>query len=309
MESFGADEITCKKCVKIDPVYQEALDGLAKEWDNIGYPRDEIKCPSCGKRVIVNTYDAEEFEAETCPMCENENPIIGGEVCAECTQYLEDEQDRFSQRNGAESFDATSDELDCSSCKATPKDRMGEPLCSTCNSCFECCETLCEDESFDAEEYLDGEKCVDCKTETIYIVKNTPKDLSYLLCYTCGSEHFSDELYFAESFDAQTKITGYTRGKDWEGKPYTGQIFPDHSDLDHELADRNQDGKMASWERAIGNQVARGKSRFKAPRKMLNPRLPQKNSSTTHSSILPYALAVGALATIMGLRNMGGSNE
>ena len=63
-EEFGADEITCKKCVKIDPVYQEALDGLAKEWDNIGYPRDEIKCPSCGKRVIVNTYDAEEFDAD-----------------------------------------------------------------------------------------------------------------------------------------------------------------------------------------------------------------------------------------------------
>ena len=49
-------------------------------------------------------YEAEEFGAETCPMCENENPIIGGEVCAECTQYLEDEQDRFSQRTGAESF-------------------------------------------------------------------------------------------------------------------------------------------------------------------------------------------------------------
>ena len=65
METFGADEITCKKCVKIDPVYQEALDGLAKEWDNIGYPRDEIKCPSCGKRVIVNTYDAEEFDADS----------------------------------------------------------------------------------------------------------------------------------------------------------------------------------------------------------------------------------------------------
>ena len=72
----------------------------------------------------------------------------------------------------------------------------------------------------------------------------------------------------AESFEAQTKLTDYTRGKDWEGKPYTGQIFPDHPDLDPELADRNQDGKMASWERAIGNQVAKGKSRFKAPRKM-----------------------------------------
>ena len=51
----------------------------------------------------------------------------------------------------AESFEATSDELDCPSCKATPTERLGEPLCSTCNSCFECCETLCEDESFEAE--------------------------------------------------------------------------------------------------------------------------------------------------------------
>ena len=135
--------------------------------------------------------------------------------------------------------------------------------------------------------------------------------LREVYCKKCGYKHhcWGAEGFGAESFDAQTKITGFTRGKDWEGKPYTGQIFPDHSDLDHELADRNQDGKMASWERAIGNQVARGKSRFKAPRKMLNPRLSQMKSSTTHSSILPYALAVGALATIMGLRNMGGSNE
>jgi hypothetical protein len=74
-------------------------------------------------------------------------------------------------------------------------------MCKTCG---------CKDaESFDAEEYLDGEKCVDCKTETIYIVKNTPKDLSYLMCFTCGSEHFSDKLYFAESFGAERVYDKY----------------------------------------------------------------------------------------------------
>ncbi len=108
----------------------------------------------------------------------------------------------------------------------------------------------------------------------------------------------------AESFEAQTKLTDYTRGKDWEGKPYTGQIFPDHPDLDPKLADRNKDGKMASWERAIGNQVAKGKSRFKAPRKMTKTttKFTQRKPITAASSLLPYAIAVGALATILGLR-------
>lgn len=111
-------------------------------------------------------------------------------------------------------------------------------------------------------------------------------------------------IYNAESFEAQTKLTDYTRGKDWEGKPYTGQIFPDHPDLDPELADRNKDGKMASWERAIGNQVAKGKSRFKAPRKMTKTttKFTQRKPITAASSLLPYAIAVGALATILGLR-------
>ena len=59
----------------------------------------------------------------------------------------------FQTGYDAESFEATSDELDCPSCKATPKERMGEPLCSTCNSCFECCEILCEDESFEAHDH------------------------------------------------------------------------------------------------------------------------------------------------------------
>ena len=169
--------------------------------------------------------------------------------------YLtEDERDEAYEEMefDAESFEATSDELDCPSCKVTPTERLGEPLCSTCNSCFECCETLCED----------------------------------------------------ESFEAQTKLTAFTRGKDWEGKPYTGQIFPDHPDLDPKLADRNKDGKMASWERAIGNQVAKGKSRFKAPRKMTKTttKFTQRKPITAASSLLPYAIAVGALATILGLR-------
>ena len=158
-------------------------------------------------------------------------------------------------------------------------------------------------ESFDADGIY--QMCKMCGDKADALIDSPIYGMVCRECFEPDAGYYGAE----ESFDAQTKITGYTRGKDWEGKPYTGQIFPDHSDLDHELADRNQDGKMASWERAIGNQVARGKSRFKAPRKMLNPRLPQMKSSTTHSSILPYALAVGALATIMGLRNMGGSNE
>ncbi len=58
----------------------------------------------------------------------------------------------------------------------------------------------------------------------------------------------------AETFEAQRKLTDV----DWEGKPYTGQIYPDDPDLDMGLADRNKDGKVSSWERALGNQVAKG---------------------------------------------------
>ena len=78
---------------------------------------EEIRCPKCDGTIeetyqkatsYADRYYAEEFGAEeTCPMCKKDNPIIGGEVCAECTQYLEDEQDRFSQRYGAEGFEAT----------------------------------------------------------------------------------------------------------------------------------------------------------------------------------------------------------
>lgn len=61
----------------------------------------------------------------------------------------------------------------------------------------------------------------------------------------------------AESFEAQRKITDVDR----DGKPYTGQIYPDHPNLDPVKADRNNDGYMSSWERALGNQVAMGMER------------------------------------------------
>ena len=57
----------------------------------------------------------------------------------------------------------------------------------------------------------------------------------------------------AESFEVESE-----RGVDWEVKPYTGKIYPDDPDLDEQKADRNKDGKLSSWERAVGNQVARG---------------------------------------------------
>ena len=46
--------ITCKKCVKADPVFQSCLNDLEKAWDNIGYDFSwEIYCPSCGKPLEV----------------------------------------------------------------------------------------------------------------------------------------------------------------------------------------------------------------------------------------------------------------
>jgi hypothetical protein len=51
---------------------------------------------------------------------------------------------------------------------------------------------------------------------------------------------------------------------DFEGMPYTGQIHPDDRDFDERLADRNRDGRLSSWERAIGNQVSRGTRQHKS---------------------------------------------
>jgi hypothetical protein len=43
----------------------------------------------------------------------------------------------------------TSSDLDCDTCGVSGPEREGEPLCSRCLSCFECCETNCAD--YDAE--------------------------------------------------------------------------------------------------------------------------------------------------------------
>lgn len=45
--------ITCKKCVEMDPVFQECLDDIEDAWDNIGYCFSRIFCPSCGKPLEV----------------------------------------------------------------------------------------------------------------------------------------------------------------------------------------------------------------------------------------------------------------
>jgi hypothetical protein len=164
-EEFGADEITCKKCVKIDPVYQSALDGLAKAWDNIGYQRDEIKCPSCGERVIVNTYDAESFEAEVCPCgCAMKGCVCSSSCKGECL--------------AAESFAAESgqmcevcfgnDDLPYDSDHFTECGRCGKSVCLECDGemeyhpdwfkvCGEC-DTILENVSIHGAESFGAEK-------------------------------------------------------------------------------------------------------------------------------------------------------
>ena len=84
------------------------------------------------------------------------------------------------------------------------------------------------------------------------------------------SQYYSNLFDFKDSDEVYTTFNGdvvvvpsdgesfNAEDVDWEGKPYTGQITPDDPDLDPVKADRNKDGKLASWERALGNQVAKG---------------------------------------------------
>tara|TARA_R110000751_G_scaffold26796_2_gene71324 strand:- start:1045 stop:2325 length:1281 start_codon:yes stop_codon:yes gene_type:complete len=110
-EEFGADNF-CDTCGSKDK--NPTSEGACDECECIESGCDSPKsgksysyCERCYERdnpdfepgdYDRSGYYSEEFGAEeTCPMCKKDNPIIGGEVCAECTQYLEDEQDIFSQ--------------------------------------------------------------------------------------------------------------------------------------------------------------------------------------------------------------------
>ena len=104
------------------------------------------------------------------------------------------------------------------------------------------------------------------------------------------------ESYEAESFEAQRKLTDIDR----DGKPYTGQIYPDHPDLDPVKADRNKDGYMSSWERALGNQVARGMEKYKSERKPSMKRMSMRKTSRKSTSILPSVIVVGVIAAVVG---------
>ena len=113
-----------------------------------------------------------------------------------------------------------------------------------------------------------------------------------------GKKAYADEIetHYAESFEAQRKLTDIDR----DGKPYTGQIYPDHPDLDPSKADRNKDGYMSSWERALGNQVARGMEKYKSERKPSMKRMSMRKTSRKSTSILPSVIVVGVIAAIVG---------
>jgi len=113
-----------------------------------------------------------------------------------------------------------------------------------------------------------------------------------------GKKAYADEIetHYAESFEAQRKLTDIDR----DGKPYTGQIYPDHPDLDPVKADRNKDGYMSSWERALGNQVARGMEKYKSERKPSMKRMSIRKTSRKSTSILPSVIVVGVIAAVVG---------
>ena len=138
---------------KIEEVTYEANSKYTKTIKRAeSFGADSKKCPKCDASNLGKE------EMYYCYTCGNDNASEDG--CSKCGPDAVGEEEMDYCYNcgehghwfNAESFGATSDELDCPSCKATPTERLGEPLCSTCNSCFECCETLCEDESFEAHD-------------------------------------------------------------------------------------------------------------------------------------------------------------
>ena len=154
-------------------------------------------------------------------------------------------------------------------------------------------------ESFEAEVYAieDGGK-TEMSFQELFDYLNSGIDNEYFLTKKERDDYY-DKVYAkydAESFEAQRKLTDIDR----DGKPYTGQIYPDHPDLDPSKADRNKDGYMSSWERALGNQVARGMEKYKSERKPSMKRMSMRKTSRKSTSILPSVIVVGVIAAIVG---------
>lgn len=76
-------------------------------------------------------------------------------TCTKCGAEKEESFDG-SESDEDEYYAETSSDLDCSYCGISGSDREGEPLCSRCLGCFECCETLHDEgqhETFETETF------------------------------------------------------------------------------------------------------------------------------------------------------------
>lgn len=131
----------------------------------------------------------------------------------------------------------------------------------------------------------DGEVRVsvdDGNPEGVLYLGNPSEDMEVIMV-----DNLEDSQRRAETFEAQRKLTDVDR----DGKPYTGKIYPDHPNLDPVKADRNKDGYMSSWERALGNQVAMGMERGGYSAEGAGSRFPWK-------TIIAVAVGVFAVSRI-----------
>jgi hypothetical protein len=184
----------------------------------------------------------------------------------------------------AESYEAPFFEMDdvCVSCGADEVAPQSN-ICEGCQIRFGIKKLGAE--SFEADVYVieSGSK-TEKSFQELFDYLNSAIDDEYFLTKKERDDYF-DKFYSydAESFEAQRKLTDIDR----DGKPYTGQIYPDHPNLDSVKADRNNDGYMSSWERALGNQVAMGMERGRYSAEGAGSRFPWKTL---------IAVAVGVFA-------------
>lgn len=183
-------------------------------------------CGTCGCRD-AESYEAPFFEMDdVCVSCGADEVAYESNICEGC-------QIRFGiEKLGAESFEVEENTDNVS------VDELIKHLRENRGSYEQ-----------------DGEVRVsvdDGNPDGVLYLGNPNEDMEVILV-----DNLDDSQRRAETFEAQRKITDVDR----DGKPYTGQIYPDHPNLDPVKADRNNDGYMSSWERALGNQVAMGMER------------------------------------------------